>query len=115
MPQSVPDATVKEIILWLLRKRKRMRVNGASMQPLLQPGEEILIDINAYQKSVPEIGEIIVALHPYHANFPIVKRIVLIKNGDFFLQGDNTVKSTDSRSYGAIKLDRIIGKVTCRF
>ena len=115
MSQSLPDATVKEIILWLLRKRKRMRVNGASMQPLLQSGEEILIDINAYQKAAPEIGDIIVAFHPYRLNFPIVKRIVSIRNQDFFLQGDNTVESIDSRSYGAIKLDRIIGKVICRF
>ena len=37
------------------------------------------------------------------------------KDGSFFLQGDNTLESTDSRSYGAIKLDQIIGKVTSRF
>ena len=115
MAKSLPDATFREIILWLLRKRKRMRISGASMEPLLKPGEEILIDINAYQKSAPEIGEIIVALHPYRPNFPIVKRIISIDNGDFFLQGDNTVESQDSRYYGAIKLDRIIGKVICRF
>ena len=115
MSQTLADATVKEIILWLLRKRKRMRVIGESMQPLLQPGEEILIDISAYQKSLPKIGDIIVAFHPYHANFPIVKRIISIDNGDCFLQGDNKSESTDSRSYGAIKLDRIMGKVTCRF
>ncbi len=115
MAKSLPDATVREIILWLLGKRKRMRVTGASMQPLLQSGEEILIDLNAYQKAAPEIGDIIVAFHPYRLNFPVVKRIVSIKNQDFFLQGDNTVESIDSRSYGAIKLDRIIGKVICRF
>ena len=116
MSQSLPDATFREIILWLLRQRKRLRVTGASMQPLLKPGEEILIDLNAYQKSAPEIGDIIVAFHPYRSNFSIVKRIVSIeKEENFFLQGDNSLESTDSRSYGAIKLDQIIGKVICRF
>ena len=116
MKQSLKDPTPQEIILWLLRKRRRLRITGASMQPLLQPGDEILIDINAYKKSTPQIGDIIVAFHPYRPNFPIVKRIVSIeKDGSFFLQGDNTLESTDSRSYGAIKLDQIIGKVTSRF
>ena len=114
--QSLPDATFQEIILWLLRKRKRLRVTGISMQPLLQPGEEILIDINAYKKASPQKGEIIVANHPYRPNFSIVKRIVSIENdGSLFLQGDNTLESTDSRYYGAIQLDQIIGKVICRF
>ncbi|MDJ0743616.1 MAG: nickel-type superoxide dismutase maturation protease [Xenococcaceae cyanobacterium MO_167.B27] len=116
MLQSLKDATPKEIILWLLRKRRRLRVTGASMQPLLQPGEEILIDINAYKKASPQIGDIIVAFHPYRPKFPIVKRIVSIeKDGSLFLQGDNTLESTDSRSYGAIQLDQILGKVTSRF
>ena len=86
------------------------------MQPLLQPGDEILLNINAYNKSAPQIGDVIVAFHPYLPDFPIVKRIVSIeKDGSFFLQGDNTLESSDSRSYGAIKLDQIIGKVTSRF
>ena len=115
MSQSLPDATFKEIILWLLGKRKRLRITGASMQPLLQPGEEILIDINAYQKTTPKIGDIIVTFHPYIPKFPIVKRIISIENGKCFLEGDNKLDSTDSRTYGAIKLDRIIGKVICHF
>ncbi len=110
------NATLKEIILWLLGRRKRLRITGASMEPLLQPGEEILVDINTYKQNPPQIGDIVVALHPYRLNFPIVKRVIFIKdNGNFFLEGENKLESTDSRSYGAIKLDRIIGKVTCRF
>ena len=78
MKQSLKDATPKEIIFWLLRKLRRLRITGASMQPLLQPGDEILIDINAYNKSAPQKGDIIVAFHPYLSHFPIVKRIVSI-------------------------------------
>ncbi|HHP7231013.1 MAG TPA: nickel-type superoxide dismutase maturation protease [Xenococcaceae cyanobacterium] len=116
MEQLLKSATIGEIILWLLGKRRRLRIRGASMQPLLQPGEEILINPDAYQKSAPKIGDIIVALHPYRPKFFIVKRVISIEpDGSYFLQGDNTLESTDSRVYGAIKLDQILGQVTSRF
>lgn len=41
----------------------------------------------------------------------VIKRIADIKNGDYFLVGDNLEASTDSRSYGHISDKYILGKV----
>jgi phage repressor protein C with HTH and peptisase S24 domain len=57
---GISEITIKEFLLWLLRKRKRMRVTGNSMLPLFKPGEEILINPQAYKKSLPKIGDVVV-------------------------------------------------------
>ena len=116
MKKELLESSNWELLLWLLRKRKRFRVTGNSMLPLLQPGEEILVNLSAYKKSFPEVGDIVVANHPERPNFQIVKRVTLVKeNGRCFLTGDNLVESTDSYSFGAVSFSDIVGKVTSRF
>lgn len=86
------------------------------MLPLLKPGDEILINPYAYQQSLPEIGDIVVTIHPQKDNLAIVKRVTAIAPDDnYFLTGDNLDASTDSRTWGTIKLQNIIGKVTSIF
>lgn len=114
--KQLPARSYRELLLWLLRRRHRFRVTGNSMQPLLQPGEEILLDRHAYQKSVPQVGDIVVATHPLHPELTIVKRVILVKeDGSLFLRGDNPRESTDSRTFGLVDLQYILGKVTSRF
>lgn len=116
MNEILPETNYKEFLLWLFRYRKRLKISGNSMLPLLKPGTEILINPNAYQKSIPKIGDIIVTIHPAHPNLSIVKRITAInQDGSYFLTGDNPTESTDSRHWGTIKLEDIIGKVTSCF
>lgn len=116
MNTELPDSNYRELLLWLLRKRKRLRVTGNSMLPLLQPGEEILIDPHAYQKTSPQLGDLVVTVHPWQKNLLIVKRITaLAPDNRYFLEGDNLKESTDSRTWGAISLPAILGKVTSRF
>ena len=116
MSEELSDITYSEFFLWIFRRRKRFRVTGNSMQPLLQPGEEILINPFAYQKALPQINDLVVAIHPHQKDLEIVKRIHRIdEDGTFFLLGDNPNHSTDSRNFGAIALKNIIGKVTTRF
>lgn len=110
------ESSYQEFFLWLLGKRKRFRVQGNSMLPLLQPGEEILIDRQAYRTSLPQVGELVVAIHPERLNLPIVKRVKAITpEGKYFLTGDNLAQSTDSHVFGAVELENILGKVTSRF
>ncbi|WP_036479305.1 nickel-type superoxide dismutase maturation protease [Myxosarcina sp. GI1] len=114
--KTLPTSNFRELLLWLLRRRKRFRVTGNSMQPLLQPGEEILIDRHAYQNRVPQIGDIVVATHPFRSGLTVVKRIALVmEDGSLFLKGDNFTESTDSRTFGTVNLKYILGKVTSRF
>ena len=86
------------------------------MLPLLKPEEEVLLDRSSYQNSLPKIGDIVVVKHPTKHNLQIIKRVTDVsENGGYFIRGDNPEESTDSRQFGAIKLEQIVGRVTCRF
>lgn len=116
MTASLPQSSYSEFLLWLLRRRKRFRINGLSMIPLLQPGEEVLVNLYAYQASFPQVDDLVLALHPHHPDLHIIKRVVAVaEDGSCFLQGDNLAQSDDSRSFGAISVERILGRVTSRF
>ncbi|MEL6319502.1 MAG: nickel-type superoxide dismutase maturation protease, partial [Cyanobacteria bacterium J06626_14] len=101
---------------WVMRKRRRFRVTGYSMAPLLKPGEEVLIDPLAYSAQSPEPGDIVVAEHPERPEFRLIKRVVaVLDSGDCILIGDNSSESTDSRNFGAVPPHKIMGRVTSRF
>ena len=110
---ELPDLPRKEFLLWIFRKRKRLTIEGASMFPLLKPGDEILWDPQAYRKVLPEIGDIVIAWHPGRSNFKIVKRIsATLPDGTLNLQGENPFESTD---YFRVPASKILGQVTCIF
>ena len=112
----LPKTNYQELLLLLLRQRKRLKVIGNSMLPLLQPGTEILIDPHAYHKFPPQIDDIVVTTHPCDPQLTIVKRITDIdREGKCFLTGDNLAASTDSRHWGTVGFREIIGKVTSYF
>ncbi len=113
---SIRSINFVDVILWLLRWRRRFRVEGVSMLPLLQPEDEVLVNLKAYKNSPPSLQDIIVVRHPYKPNFYMIKRIVSInEKGEYFIQGDNLYNSTDSRHFGCIKKNLILGRVTSRF
>lgn len=113
MGHDLAESNFKELLLWLLRLRRRFRVTGASMFPLLQPGDEVLLDIHAYKQQQPQLGDIVVASHPTQAELMIVKRVTAVHpNHTLQLKGDNPSESTD---YDNIPIEQIIGRVTSRF
>jgi nickel-type superoxide dismutase maturation protease len=115
MKTELPESSYRELLLWLLRKRRRFKVVGMSMVPLLKPGEQILVDPQAYLDSLPEINDVVVAIHPSRSDLQIIKRVALVQeDGSCFLKGDNPGESTDSRSFGFISGEQILGKVTSR-
>lgn len=106
------DTNLKELILWILRLRRRYRVTGASMFPRLKSGDEVLADPSAYRQQPPAVGDIVVAQHPAQADLQIIKRVAEVKgDGRIHLKGDNSEASTDS----FIPLNRILGRVTSKF
>ena len=111
---SISDSSLKELLLWLLRRRQRFRVTGTSMVPLLKPGDEVLIDLNAYAQHPPYVNDVVVAQHPYR-DIKLIKRVIALEDGRCFLKGDNALESTDSRTFGAVKPEQILGRVTSRF
>lgn len=89
-------------------KYKTFRVEGDSMFPILKNGDLVLINPDFEPKS----GDIVLADHPYQKSVKIIKRIKEITaENRYFLIGDNVKESTDSRSFGTIAKDNIIGKI----
>ncbi len=86
------------------------------MSPLLQQGDEVLVDLKAYRNKLPQPDDIIISWHPNHPNLKIIKRVTAItEDGRCYLKGDNPTESTDSYSFGTISPSDILGRVTSRF
>jgi nickel-type superoxide dismutase maturation protease len=85
------------------------------MRPLLTPGEEVLINPAAYRQTDPQPGDLVVAYHPHRPELRLVKWVAAVEPQGCFLQGVNLGASTDSRSFGWVPLDCILGQVVCRF
>lgn len=127
--RALPTLTMKEFLLWLMGRRRRFRVNGPSMLPLLQPGDEVLVNSYDYKNSdrTPIPGEVVIVQHPQQPELRMVKRVVSIEPNPslleesssaslyYWIEGDNPLASTDSRSFGAVPLSCILGTVTVRF
>jgi nickel-type superoxide dismutase maturation protease len=114
--EELQNSDFRELLLWFLRLRRRFRVTGASMAPLLQPGDEVLVNPRAYRRMPPHPGDIIVARHPYRTDLRLVKRIAeVLENGYCVIEGENQSESTDSRVFGPLPPERILGRVTSRF
>ena len=86
------------------------------MAPLLEPGDEILVDPRAYRRVPPRPGDIVIARHPFRTDLLLVKRVAAVReNGYCRLEGENRSESTDSHVFGPLPPERILGRVTSRF
>ena len=85
------------------------------MRPQLSDGDIVLVDDLAYVSHPPEIGHIVVAKHPYIRDYFMIKRVADVTDDSaFLLRGDNFQESTDSSSFGAVRYDKIVARVTSR-
>lgn len=80
------------------------KISGQSMAPTLNDGERIWLNIY----SEPQIGDIISfrcfteKCHGGRASESdfVIKRIIKIENGNYWIEGDNKEHSWDSRNFG---------------
>lgn len=86
----------------------RFTVNGNSMLPTLHGGQDILSFNWFYIGRKPKIGDIVVIKI---GNKEMVKRVQSVYGREVFVEGDNKVESTDSRDFGPVKMDQVVGKV----
>ncbi len=78
------------------------------MLPTLTEGQDVLSFNWAYLGRRPKVGEILVL----NLNGrDLIKRVAKIEGEEIFVEGDNKGQSTDSRDFGSVKLDQVIGKV----
>ena len=110
MNDRLPKAKLKDRVMHLVGRRRAFLVEGESMVPTLKNGDIVLVDPQANFS----IGDVVLAKHPYKSSVMILKRIADKDNRTLSLAGDNPAESTDSRTFGAVSIESIIGKVVCR-
>lgn len=86
------------------------------MLPLLRAGEFVLVDPAAYRGAAPRLDDIIVFRDPRQPETIAVKRaIYCTEAGACYVLGDNPTASADSRTFGPVAPELILGRVICRF
>ena len=89
----------------------RFTVNGNSMVPTLCPGQDVLSFNWAYLGKRPKVGDIVVVRLN---GKDVVKRVNNVYDRTIYLLSDNSQESTDSRDFGPVGMDQVIGKVVYR-
>ena len=130
-------------------------IRGASMMPSLRPGDQVLVDMSAYEGVEPRRGDLVVFSNPRADGRHDIKRVIGLPGervvmaegmlyidgrqlaepylgglpssvglgesewdlgaGEYLVLGDNRAHSTDSRDFGPIEADRIVGRAWLRY
>lgn len=90
---------------------KRVVVAGDSMFPAFLPGDRLVAC-----RGVPlRAGRVVALRDPRDGSRLLVKRIAAVSEAGLDVRGDNTAASTDSRTFGPVPADRIVGTVVYRY
>ena len=120
-PSQLRSSRWTDLLLWLLGRRRRLRVVGYSMAPLLMPGEEVLVNPHIYLGQSPQPGDLVVARHPHRPQLRLIKWVVYGVDSQtqggvgYFLAGLNPEASTDSHNFGLVAQAHLLAQVVCRF
>ena len=119
------------------------RIEGESMSPSLRPGERVVVDKLGFRLGTIERGDVLVFRLPGDEQATMVKRVVglpgetvqfegneitvmpsapmgpearsvFVEDGHFFVAGDNRPRSSDSRRFGLLAEDAVIGRAVFR-
>jgi len=94
---------------------RRFRVEDESMRPTLEPGDYVLVNRWAYRFQSPKRGDLVVVQDPEALDRFLVKRVADAAGpSQVHLAGDNQPLSRDSRAFGPVSINRIVGKVWIR-
>lgn len=99
----------REVLYWFLGRRKRFVVRGDSMAPAFCDGDQVFV-ARLRTHDTLAVGDVVVARHPFQKML-IIKRVEAIHDQRVTLAGSNP-QSSDSRSFGDVTCDRILGRVT---
>ena len=111
---SVPQLSLGHFLLWCLRLEKRFRVHGQSMEPTLRDGQEVLVK-KFPSRRYPKPGQLVWVRHPMKTDITMIKRCFKVEDGKVSVLGDNPNASSDSRQFGAVPAELILGYVVCTF
>ena len=78
------------------------------MYPTLKEGTFVFVHPNRK----PKAGEIAVLKHPHNYALVVIKRCIHLSENELWIEGDNPAHSTDSRKWGWVPKNSIIGTCT---
>jgi len=85
-------------------------VDGESMRPALEPGDRVLVlPLRA------RTGDVVALRDPREPTRVIVKRVHAVTEAGVEVRGDNAPVSTDSRMFGSVARDAILGRAVYRY
>ena len=85
------------------------------MAPSFAAGERVVVSQLSYWFRRPRAGDVVVVRDPRERSRLLIKRIEREEGGAYVLYGDNPGASTDSRDFGAVGRELIVGKVWGRY
>lgn len=107
---------VAAVVVLVRRRFTRFEVAGESMSPAIEAGEYVLVDMRAYDRRGPIAGHVVLAADPREPGRTLVKRIAdTDAAGRSWLLGDNGDASTDSRTFGWVAGEALVGRVRWRY
>jgi len=95
---------------------------GHSMEPAINDGTVLVVNRARYGLQVPAVnkylirwsgpkpGEVVIFYTP-SGDIAVKRCVSRSGNGFFYVEGDNSIASYDSRSYGPVNAENVIGKV----
>ena len=94
----------------------RYQVEGASMLPEVGPGERVVVNKAAYWLGKPSTGDLVVVRDPRDRQRLLIKRLDGPAGDDRWnVLGANASASTDSRIFGPVDRELLVGKVLLRY
>jgi nickel-type superoxide dismutase maturation protease len=90
---------------------RRVVVEGASMEPTLRDGDRLLV----VKRPGPGMGRIVALEDPRGHGRLLLKRVVSVLGGRIVVEGDNKARSTDSRAFGPVDRQAIVGRAVYRY
>ena len=109
---EVEGVCINQLVYTRVLPLQRFRVEDTSMRPVVQPGDRLLVA----RWLRPGRGSLVVVRDPEYPSTFLLKRVARVEpNGDLLVQGDNPNVSRDSRHFGPVTRQLVIGRAFFRY
>ena len=89
-----------------------MAVRGHSMEPALREGDWLLV---LPAPRAPRSGDVVLVRDPRERARLLLKRVADVTSDGVLVAGDRADHSTDSRVFGALPLNDVVGRAAFRY